>query len=492
MRSGSLTLIVVVFLGALTRVRAPQIQPNAIAGQASSTASPWIGGEQRGTRPAPKSLKQDFPAEIRRNIRNFFHQEPTPGQNCVSEAMPNWCVPLSQAGMRFVIATVPDPVHSHLSLFFDRIIEAIEQGASSMGYDFDRAVLPWSYFDRANAPETADKDRDRETFPGLMIFRHEMKPPLFVLVVGETPTAGVNEEQFNHAVEIIHAIRAAIKDQESVPEFGILGPTFSGSLYSLGVILKSPSVGKGILPVYATVMGTGSIRSFRDAAPGRVSMVIFQEDALTIQNALREFACGLRYEDKDLAVLAEDETAYGSSTSPAPSPGTSSASTSPRASDPLKPDHPLGPCLRSRPVKTEEQSTELLNLTFPREISQFRSAYSKEIPQQTATGNGNQPQQNNLRLDLEVTGRADDSIAPYAKEQTPLSQEAVMFGILSEIRRRESKMILLRATDPLDELFLARYLRKEYPQARLVVPTPDLLFASGEDGLLNGVLGLNT
>jgi hypothetical protein len=351
------------------------------------------------------------------------------------------------------------------------MIEAIEQGASStkLNYGFDRAVMPWRYFDQPDAAETADIDRDRESYPGLMIFRHEGTPPLFVFVVGETPTAGINEEQFNHAVDIVHAIRAETIVQQSEPEFGILGPAFSGSLYSLQVILnkyrESPNARGRIFPVYATVMGTLPINSFRIAAPDQVRIAIFEEDSQTIQNALQEFACQLGYQE--IAILSEDETAYGSSNSP------------PRDGEQM-------PCIASG------SGGGVLNLSFPREISQFRSAYFKEVPQQIATGNGNQPQQSNLRLDLQVTGRDDDSIAPYSKSQTPLSQEAVMLGIVSELHRNESKIILLRSTDPLDELFLARYLRKAYPQARLVVPTPDLLFASSEDGLLNGVLGLNT
>ena len=470
MRSSGLALIVIVLLGAMTRARAPQTQPNAIAGQTSGIVPPPQSGPQRVASPSPKPQRQDFPTEIRRNIRDFFDREPTTNQSCESE--PHWCVPTeSRAGIRFVIAAVPDPVHSHLSLFFDRIIEAIEQGASSkkLDYSFDRAAMPWRYFDRANTPDAADLDSERESFPGLMIFRHEATPPLFVFVVGETPTAGINEEQFNHAVDIIHAIRAGTVVPQSEPEFGILGPTFSGSLYSLQVILnkyrESPNAKGRIFPVYATVMGTLPINSFRIAAPDQVRMAIFEEDSQTIQNALQEFACRLGYQE--VAILSEDETAYGSSNLPPP-------------------DREPMPCVASG------SGGGVLNLSFPRGISQFRSAYSKEVPQQSATGNGNQPQQSNLRLDLQVTGRDDDGIAPYSKDQTALSQEAVMFGIVSELHRNESKIILLRATDPLDELFLARYLRKAYPQARLVVPTPDLLFASGEDGLLNGVLGLNT
>src|SRR5262249_2022575 len=44
----------------------------------------------------------------------------------------------------------------------------------------------------------------------------------------------------------------------------------------------------------------------------------------------------------------------------------------------------------------------------------------------------------------------------------------------------------------IDQVFLARYLRLSYPQGRVVVTSPDLLFTSQEDTLLYGVLGLNT
>lgn len=77
--------------------------------------------------------------------------------------------------------------------------------------------------------------------------------------------------------------------------------------------------------------------------------------------------------------------------------------------------------------------------------------YSKEISNQTMASNSNQQPHTNLLLDLEMTRGDDDNIAPYAKAQTPVSQEAVMRGIVSELHRHEAKLILLRASDPLDE-----------------------------------------
>src|SRR4029077_14818110 len=76
--------------------------------------------------------------------------------------------------------------------------------------------------------------------------------------------------------------------------------------------------------------------------------------------------------------------------------------------------------------------------------------------------------------------------------QTPLSQEAVMLGIASELQKHHVKFTVLFATDPVDQLFLARYLRTAYPEGRVIVTVPDLLFTREEDTLLHGVLGLSS
>src|SRR5262249_51448144 len=163
----------------------------------------------------------------------------------------------------------------------------------------------------------------------------------------------------------------------------------------------------------------------------QVRMAIFEQDAEAGFDALFQYVTNdLHYDDmgKDIAVLSEEETAYG-------------------AFNPSK-------------------KSQVLFLYFPRGISQFRSEYSNEFPTSAAqndTGTGAQQQQRNLRLDLEVTGSDDDSVSPYNKSQTPLSQEGVMLGILSELLLRAPKFILLRASDPLDLLFLVHYLQEKYP-----------------------------
>lgn len=472
MRFGGFTVIALVFLSALVRVWTPQ---TSMSGSARPGAAAGSGGgksEQQQGANQLKAREHLYPIALSEKIRDFFGEEHSPdsmGQvpPCSKENFDYWCVPkTARENLRFIVATVPDPIHTHLSLFFDRSVDAIIQGINSQKYFLDRSVMPWHYFGDPNSDETRDEAKLRESFPGLMIFRSDAKPPLFVLVVGEAPTSGINQEQFHHALNIIRDIRKGITTPMSptVPEYGILGPTFSGSLYSLSGILNTDRTKPGsplysdarTLPAYATVMGTLSIGTFQMKAPEYVRMAIFEEDAATVFNALLSYATELGYRGNHIAVLSEDETAYGGSLSP---------------------------------------DSEILNLSFPRGISQFRSEYSSELQtkaSQDDTGNGNAQAQRNLRLDLEVTGSDDDTVAPYAKSQIPQTQEGVMLGLLSELRLRQPKFILLRATDPLDELFLARYLREKYPQGRLVVPTPDLLFPRDEAGYVDGVLGLNT
>src|SRR5262249_58774622 len=93
---------------------------------------------------------------------------------------------------------------------------------------------------------------------------------------------------------------------------------------------------------------------------------------------------------------------------------------------------------------------------------------------------------------LQGSGNDDDAVPQFAGAQTPLSQEAVMLGIVGELRKHRVQFTVIRATDPLDQLFLARYLRQAYPKGRVVVTSPDLLLARQEDSVLHGVLGLGS
>ena len=131
----------------------------------------------------------------------------------------------------------------------------------------------------------------------------------------------------------------------------------------------------------------------------------------------------------------------------------------------------------------------MVQLHFPREISYLRTALQKVTQAQQPISKTQE--QSRLPLDLNETGNDDDTVAPYAPFQTPLSQEAEMIGIVNELHMHHIKFTLVLAIVPrLDQLFLVRYLRQAYPQGRLVITTPDLLLNRQDDSLLHGVMAL--
>ncbi len=134
-----------------------------------------------------------------------------------------------------------------------------------------------------------------------------------------------------------------------------------------------------------------------------------------------------------------------------------------------------------------------MRLRFPREISYFRSAYQNQTAsQRTSSTEIPVPQAAAVALNPEEIGTDDDAALPYAGAQTPATQEAVMVGILSELNKHHTKFTILYASDPLDQVFLARYLRTKYPRGRVVVTDPDLLLLGQEDSSLRGVLGISS
>ena len=68
-----------------------------------------------------------------------------------------------------------------------------------------------------------------------------------------------------------------------------------------------------------------------------------------------------------------------------------------------------------------------------------------------------------------------------------------MLAIIGALRSHRAQYIVLRSSNTLDPLFLANFLRRQYPEARVVILNSELLFQRGQDALqLNGVMTLST
>jgi hypothetical protein len=139
----------------------------------------------------------------------------------------------------------------------------------------------------------------------------------------------------------------------------------------------------------------------------------------------------------------------------------------------------------------DRNERKTLHLYFPRDISQLRSAYQRAAGGYRI-GKANVPR-TTLPLDLDSNSTDEDTVREYSGKQLPLSQEAVMLGIVGELQAHQTKIVLLRATSALDQLFLSRYLRQAYSDARIITVSADLLFARElEDARLHGVMALTT
>lgn len=436
----------------------------------------------------------------------------------------HWGVPQkARANTRFIVATVADPVHTHLSLFFDRQIDAIQEAVQADGYLFARSYVPW---DPNEHPEDTDfrirlaqeKYRaETERYPGLMIFRQAGKEPselsrrrhLLVFLVAETPTGGVNKSQFRAALRTIQEIctgDTSCKPSSREGVLSILGPTFSGSLYSLAVLLRDD-----VKDSFSTAIihsGTASsqatidyFQSFVKTPAGAATSVpkneyenvgaldvqfrAFQESYEYALDRMIRFACDRGYTARDVAVVSEDETAYGSV-----DVGWSKAPAKPTRAATGRPGRGAASTGESKPCVNKD---DVLHLYFPRDIAQLRSAYQHDLQAQNAAEASKPRARSSLQLDLSDTGTDDDSVAHFSRSTTPLSQEGIMLGLVANLQKRHVVFVVVTATNPLDMLFLVRYFRSAYSEGRVVTVDTDLLLPRElDDQRLHGVMEITS
>jgi hypothetical protein len=405
--------------------------------------------------------------------------------------------------LKFVIALVPDPIHTHQPVLFDQFTVAIQEGAQDEHYDFDSSWLPWdeeeSYVLLADQKLAAREKEQMESQPGIILFRKTVDCPspckdgsgvpakkndndnearsksyregLVVFVVGEEATQGIHGEQFRNALAWIAALKR--KTAPAIQRVAILGPSFSGSFPSLEKLLPeqetttpAPQHRQPLAIFSGSVSSRDAARAFQ-ATIG--SQVRFHSFVQSDDEILRRFCEYIQREQPGfdparVAIISEDETAYGSG-------GVDSAND--------KHDCP----------------DKALTLYYPRDISALRSAYQTK----SLFGAGTSPQpsdtqKRSLPTDLaDPTGKVQDSIHSFGGNQTPLYQEAFLLEIVGALREMNARYILLRGSNTLDQLFLTNFLRRGYPDGRIVIFGSDLMFIRerGTTGL-SGATTLST
>lgn len=402
--------------------------------------------------------------------------------------------------LTFVIATVPDPLHTHFSLSFDRLMEAIQQGATDQEYIYDSSWLPWEteqdkFALITDQEKSDDEKKAREEQPGIVLFRkipakdstaaaEPFRRGLVVFVVGEEPTHGVHRMQFWNAAAWMAALQPGRESTSAKYQFPakIIGPSSSGSLPSLASLLvdlaakTNPGASKANPPARPTVLiYSGSVTSgvlvnrFLNFTGSTIDAHLwsFQQSDDRALDLYCRFLSRSGFDLDKLAIVSEDETAYGN----------------------------LFRDQANQPLPCSARDKSAGRFYYPRDISALRSAYQKQSifyrpAEQSATENSRRT----LTPDIaDPEGQEHDTIRDYSGDQLALSQEAVLQQIVSQLRVHNSEYVVLRSSNPLDQLFLSQYLRLSYPQGRIVILGADLLLRR-ETGAarLGGIMTLST
>ena len=382
-------------------------------------------------------------------------------------------------GVRYVIALAPDPIHTQLSLYFDRTMEAIQAAAQDEHYVYDSSWLPWK-LDGKSYPIRADEDTEeaavegREECPGLLLFRYQggaqqnadtpYSSGLAVFVVGDEPTKGVNAEEWNKAMELIRLAGG------TAGPLRILGPTFSGSLPSLERLLAEPATKNGFQQarIYSgAVWSCDSISHFQSAeaptgkeqesgAKMKVDFGVFSENSERQIYRLLMYFRSQHQSLTDIAILSEDETAYGSTDTSKPV----SSSADPCNFDYGKSDVPLW-------------------LFYPRDISAVRAAYLEQSIFSRGNGAGAQSRGPLTVLHPAATvvpSSETDTITTYAGDEVSLDEDSYLYELVNFLRSHHTHYLVLRCSNPDDFLFLTRFFHHTYPEGRIITLGSDELF----------------
>lgn len=385
----------------------------------------------------------------------------------------------SSSRMDWVIATVPDPQRSNLKLDFDREIEAIQDAAESGGYQFERFWFPWhapssgsSEVGRDDAGPDPTQLRESGSIPGVLLFRQSEKeisgaPGLAVFLVGETPTSGINPGQFRYATCLGRSLH---QDEANKSVLHIVGPCYSASFDSLAILSKD------FREVIARSWTTDlrSQRQFTKQLRDRGQAVDLRTSRVPSIISINSFVRFIRDEWGEtgpIVLLKEEGTALGAGIK-----GNDNCDS--------PPDQKSRICIEDPRVVT---------LGFPRNLSTLRNASESETFA-TAASTDSKSAVPRIGLTLSLKGEpAAYEIPRFSPAQTPVSQESVLFTIAGLLKTGTVHYLGIIASDPLDVLYLSRYLRSACPNLRLFTLDPDLLFEHGSDSAdYQGILGVGT
>jgi len=381
---------------------------------------------------------------------------------------------------RVIIATVPDPLQTSDALEFDRNVEAYQEAVSACGYDFEFIITDW---DVSNLEEPKDTDaaseaeRNRKLFgdqPGAMLFHKrpasdgELKANvgvslteqfLVLLLIPESPTYGLNMHASREALAALGELRNAGFSSGLNPSSNSViwvGPNYSASAYSLEHIAREyPFLQfhafSGSITSRAALDTLKRVDSDTSLLDNQVSALDADDLAL---HAIRESKVLGTKNPVQIALLQEDESAYGAG---GPIPNKTDGSEAANSAERIR----------------DTYQTPVYH--FPRGISHIRGIFGGQLTNFRPGANPIKNQDVKSTFDLADGLQQPLDSAPEFAVQSPYSNESVLAAIASSMVHREVDAVVILATDPLDQLFLARYYHQKVPNARIIIFNADRL-----------------
>ena len=299
---------------------------------------------------------------------------------------------------------------------------------------------------------------------------------------------GLNRVQWDNA---LHWMDEYANKERPDRVLRVLGPTFSGSVPSFVRAIEDVKEHAGIFD--SALLYTGRIRGCGSwlwlksklnpppspsATPGLpVRVADFEENDSVQSDRLYQYLRDRGHRLSEVAVLSEDETAYGGL------PDARSAGTDANSAA-------LSPCAAVYPYNDRP-----VHLYYPRDISAIRSAYQEQSIFSPGTKTDASAAPHTV---LQPGGDAaehnmTDAVEPFSGMNLALTQEAQLYGIVNTLKTHGIRFVLLRSTNSLDYLFLTRFLHRAYPTAYIVTMGSDLLYGREVDSTeFRGVVSLSS
>jgi hypothetical protein len=420
---------------------------------------------------------------------------------------------LVNSGFRFehLIVTVPDPEGTAYPHSFDETIESVRYALEQEDYTFDRFWLPW----RPKAQQD-DKTPPPAGMPGVILFRHEpAKKVLAVFLVGENPRSGLDKVAFLNTVDAIRRLSGNRGPRYGNPrKLRVLGPTFSGSIFSLRMALKQlhdcdthrtanvPGQNHGgvctLAPIDDVTVVSGSATS-KDNAERLKAGIDSRRDygfqvtySGMLENDDRVLGLFSDYMEKTnpdamIAFLTESGSVFGDRVARAAKVQTTAVHGNlywvfKNLADYLLPAWLKGPDEPPRDVRW-------IVLRFPMDISGVRRAYLED-PDLKKFWSAKKGMEEALpQLSVGGSVRTTGNIPTFAPEETSPARDNTLRAMFGMLTRRSVDMVGIAATNTTDSLFLAALMHKYAPNARPFVLDADVLFLGSPHGVpMTGML----